>query len=162
VSKIGPVIGAVKTAATGLFTVLAANPIGLVVAAIAALIAIFVALWNNCEGFREFWIGLWEGIKAAAIAVWEALSSFFQGAWEAIVNLAQTIWGGIGDFFSGLWEAISSTAQAVWGAISGFLSGLWTGIVTTAQTIWGGMWSTASRRLSRVCSMVSPKGYAPP
>ncbi|WP_322204550.1 phage tail tape measure protein, partial [Acutalibacter intestini] len=112
VSKIGPVIGAVKTAATGLFTVLAANPIGLVVAAIAALIAIFVALWNNCEGFREFWINLWENIKAAAVAVWEALSSFFQGAWEAIVNLAQTIWGGIGDFFSGLWEAISTTAQA--------------------------------------------------
>ena len=139
VSKIGPVIGAVKTAATGLFTVLAANPIALVVAAIAALIAIFVALWNNCEGFREFWIGLWEGIKAAAIAVWEALSSFFQGAWEAIVNLAQTIWGGIGDFFSGLWEAISSTAQAVWNAISGFLSGLWTGIVTAAQTIWSGI-----------------------
>lgn len=139
VSKIGPVIGAVKTAATGLFTILAANPIGLVVAAVAALIAIFVALWNNCEGFREFWIGLWEGIKAAAIAVWEALSSFFQGAWEAIVNLAQTIWGGIGDFFSGLWEAISSTAQAVWGAISGFLSGLWSGIVSAAQTIWSGI-----------------------
>ncbi len=139
VSKIGPVIGAVKTAATGLFTVLAANPIGLVVAAIAALIAIFVALWNNCEGFREFWINLWENIKAAAVAVWEALSSFFQGAWEAIVNLAQTIWGGIGDFFSGLWEAISSTAQAVWNAISEFLSGIWTGIVSTAQTIWGGI-----------------------
>ena len=136
VSKIGPVIGAVKTAATGLFTVLAANPIALVVAAIAALIAIFVALWNNCEGFREFWIGLWEAIKSAAIAVWEALSSFFQGAWEAIVNLAQTIWGGIGDFFSGLWQGISTTAQTVWNAISGFLSGLWTGIVTAAQTIW--------------------------
>ncbi|NBH78585.1 phage tail tape measure protein [Clostridiaceae bacterium] len=139
VSKIGPVIGAVKTAATGLFTVLAANPIALVVAAIAALIAIFVVLWNNCEGFREFWIGLWEAIKSAAIAVWEALSSFFQGAWEAIVNLAQTIWGGIGDFFSGLWEAISSTAQAVWNAISGFLSGLWSGIVSAAQSIWGGI-----------------------
>ena len=139
VSKIGPVIGAVKTAATGLFTVLAANPIGLVVAAIAALIAIFVTLWNNCEGFREFWINLWENIKAAAVAVWEALSSFFLGAWEAIVNLAQTIWGGIGDFFSGLWEAISTTAQAVWSAIGEFLSGLWTGIVSTAQAIWGGI-----------------------
>ena len=139
VSKIGPVIGAVKAAVTGLFTLLAANPIGLVVAAIAALIAIFVALWNNCEGFREFWIGLREAIKSAAIAVWEALSSFFQGAWEAIVNLAQTIWGGIGDFFSGLWEAISSTAQAVWNGISEFLSGLWSGIVSTAQTIWGGI-----------------------
>ena len=139
VSKIGSVIGAVKTAATGLFTVLAANPIGLVVAAIAALIAIFVALWNNCEGFREFWIGLWEVIKSAAIAVWEALSSFFQGAWEAIVNLAQSIWSGITEFFSGLWEGIRATAEAVWNGISTFLSGIWAGIVTTAQTIWNGI-----------------------
>ena len=149
VSKIGPVIGAVKTAVTGLFTVLSANPIGLVVAAIAALIAIFTALWKNCEGFRTFWFNLWENIKATAIAAWEALSAFFQGAWEAIVNMAQTIWGGIADFFSGIWEAISSTAQAVWNGIKDFLSGIWEsikGVFTAAldaiTTVVTGAWET--------------------
>ena len=44
---------------SALWGILAANPVTLVIAAIAALIAIFVALWNNCEGFREFWINLW-------------------------------------------------------------------------------------------------------
>jgi TP901 family phage tail tape measure protein len=46
-----------------------ANPIGLIIAAIAALVAAFVYLWNNSEAFRNFWIGLWEGIKSVADAV---------------------------------------------------------------------------------------------
>lgn len=40
-----------------------ANPIGLIIAAIVALIAIFATLWNKSEGFRNFWINLWESIK---------------------------------------------------------------------------------------------------
>ena len=40
-----------------------ANPIGLVVAAIAGLVAAFVVLWNKCDWFREFWQNLWEKIK---------------------------------------------------------------------------------------------------
>lgn len=46
-----------------------ANPIVLVIAAIAALVAAFIYLWNNCEEFRQFWIDLWENIKGIAIAV---------------------------------------------------------------------------------------------
>lgn len=42
---------------------LRANPIGLVVTLIAGLVAAFLYLWKNNEGFREFWIGLWEKIK---------------------------------------------------------------------------------------------------
>lgn len=38
------------------------NPIGLVIAGIMALIVAFVLLWNKCEGFRNFWKSLWEGI----------------------------------------------------------------------------------------------------
>lgn len=50
---------------SSLNAVMAANPIGLVILAIAALIAIFVALWNNCDAFREFWLNLWDNIVAA-------------------------------------------------------------------------------------------------
>lgn len=44
-------------------TTLLANPIVLIVALIAGLVAGFIYLWNNCEGFRNFWINLWEKIK---------------------------------------------------------------------------------------------------
>ena len=57
--------------------VMGANPIGLIVAAVAALIAAFVVLWNRCEGFREFWINLWENIKTAFTTAWEAVVNFF-------------------------------------------------------------------------------------
>ena len=39
------------------------NPIGLLVVAIVGLIAAFVLLWNKSEAFRNFWKGLWEGLK---------------------------------------------------------------------------------------------------
>jgi len=44
--------------------VMSANPIGLVVIAIAGLVTAFVLLWNKCEGFRNFFIKMWEGIKS--------------------------------------------------------------------------------------------------
>ncbi len=43
-----------------------ANPITLIIAAIAALVAAFIYLWNNCDGFRQFWIELWEKRKAGS------------------------------------------------------------------------------------------------
>ena len=48
---------------TVLNAVWAANPVGIVIVAIGALIAIFMLLWNNSESFRNFWIGLWDSIK---------------------------------------------------------------------------------------------------
>ena len=55
----------------GLNAAMKANPIGLIITAITLLVGAFMLLWNNCEGFRNFWIGLWDGIKAAAAAVAE-------------------------------------------------------------------------------------------
>ena len=75
-AAIGPIL-IVINAAKGVFAafnaVCAANPYVLIIAAIVALVAAFIYLWNNCEEFRQFWIDLWESIKEIAIAVWEAL-----------------------------------------------------------------------------------------
>lgn len=58
-------VGKVKGAISGLFGLLSgANPVVLIVAGIAALVVAFVTLWNKSEAFRNFWIGLWEAIKA--------------------------------------------------------------------------------------------------
>lgn len=63
--------------------VMSANPITLIVIAIAALVAIFVVLWNKCDWFREFWIGLWENIKTFCSDAINAIISFFT---ESIPN----------------------------------------------------------------------------
>ncbi len=56
---------------------LMANPIGLVVGAIGALVAAFVYLWNTSDGFRNFWINMWNNIKEFTGNAIEAIKNFF-------------------------------------------------------------------------------------
>lgn len=71
--------------------VMSLNPIGLVIIAITALIAIFIVLWKKCDWFRNFWIGLWEGIV-----------SFVKGAIDTVVS----IFNGIVDFVKNNWQGL--------------------------------------------------------
>ena len=91
VPKVAGVINTVKTAFMALNTTMLANPIFLIIAAVAALVAAFIYLWNNCDGFRQFWIDLWENVKQIAITVWEAIKNFFSAVWEAIKTIFSTV-----------------------------------------------------------------------
>lgn len=98
---------AVKAAFVGLGAVLSANPIGIVIALVAGLVAAFVTLWNTSEEFREFWITLWEAIKMMASDAIEALKGFFTGLWEGVqeaVDAAYTfvteLWGKLATWFN--------------------------------------------------------------
>jgi SLT domain-containing protein/phage-related minor tail protein len=89
---------AIATAAQWAWNVaLNANPIGLIIGAIAALVAAFIYFWNTSEGFRNFWIGAWEIIKNIALAAWEI---YLRPAFIAIV--AAIKW--IGDAAVWLWQ----------------------------------------------------------
>lgn len=136
VPKVVGVIKAVKTAFLALNATMLANPIVLIIAAIAALVAAFIYLWNNCDEFRQFWIDLWESIKEIAVAVWEGLKEFFSAAWEAIRTTAETVWNAIAGFFTGLWEGIKNVFTTVVNAISSFLSTAWNTIQMVATTVW--------------------------
>lgn len=136
VPKLAGVIKTVQSAFAALNATMLANPIMLVIAAIAALVAAFIYLWNTNEEFRQFWINLWENIKEVAITVWNAIKDFFVTVWNAISTAAQSIWNGIKEFFSGLWEGIKNIFTTVVTAISIFLTTTWTTISTTVQTVW--------------------------
>lgn len=99
----------VSMAFTALNAVMMANPIALVVAAIAALVAAFKYLWDNCEEFRNFWIGLWDKIKEVANAVAE----WFKQAWGAVVDWFKNAWQAVSDFFVGLWEGLKRVVETV-------------------------------------------------
>ncbi len=71
-------------AVSTLFTLLMANPIGLIVAAIAGIIAAIVALWNNCEWFRNGVMTVFEWFKSAFTAIGEFFANIFGGIWERI------------------------------------------------------------------------------
>lgn len=78
----------------GLNAIMAANPIGLIITAIAALVAAFIYLWKNCEGFRQFWIDLWEGIKA----VFNAVVDWFDQAIQDVISFFKNLPTKIGQF----------------------------------------------------------------
>lgn len=78
---------AIATGAQWLWNVaLSANPIGLVVLAIGALVAAFVILWNQSEGFRNFFIGAMNGVKNAAVSVGSGIANAFRGAFNWVAD----------------------------------------------------------------------------
>lgn len=138
-----------STVATGLATAaqwawnaaLNANPIGLVILAIAALVAAVLWLWNNNEGFRNFILAAWAAIKGAfeAVVNWvtgtmvpwfkgafEAVSGAVSRAWDNIKAGAATVAGWIREKF----DAVVSFFRDLPGKISGAVGGLWDGLVT--------------------------------
>lgn len=132
--KIQTVISAVVTAVKGLglsFGFLT-SPITLVIAGITALVAGFIYLWNNCEGFRNFWIDLWENIKTIASEAITALVEFFTGLWEDFTN----IWNGIVEVVSQAWDTICNVIQVA-GMFIIELIGLWFDLITLPfRFIW--------------------------
>jgi len=85
------IINSVKMAIMALHAVMLANPIALIIAAVAALIAVFVYLWNNCEAFRNFWKGLWDGV----VNVIKTAVDFIVGLFNSIVDFVKNNWQGL-------------------------------------------------------------------
>jgi hypothetical protein len=65
---------------------LTANPIGLVIAVIAALVAGIVILWNKSDAFREFFTSMWETIQRVVTGVWDNIQGAIQRAIDAIMR----------------------------------------------------------------------------
>lgn len=80
------------------------GPITLVVVAIGALVAAFVYLWNTSDGFREFWINLWDGVKETTGQVIDGIVNFFTvtipEAFQSFVDAAQNLADQVVQFFT--------------------------------------------------------------
>jgi len=71
---------------SGLWGLMVANPIGVVVVAIGGLIAAFVLLWNKCEAFRNFWINLFSSVKSTVVDAKNSVLSTFEEIKSGISN----------------------------------------------------------------------------
>ena len=144
VSIVGSAItsfGTIKTAITGAITAIKGlglsfgfltNPVTLVIAGITALVAGFIYLWNNCEGFRNFWINLWNNIKTVVSDVVTSIGEFFTNLWGNIT----TIWTGIVETVSSAWDTICNVVQVA-GMFIAELIGLWFDLITLPfRFIW--------------------------
>lgn len=107
---------------------MSANPIGLVIAAIAALVAGFMILWKKSDKFRNFWIGLWDKIKTTVKPVIDWVIEKFGELWVFIQPIIEKIKTLIGGAFT----EVSEMATAVWGAIKA----AWDLVFPYFQKIW--------------------------
>ena len=71
---------------SGLWGLMVANPIGVVVVAIGGLIAAFVLLWNKCEAFRNFWTNLFSSVKSTVVDAKNSVLSTFEEIKSGISN----------------------------------------------------------------------------
>ena len=115
------IIRGVTAAVIALNVAMRANPIGLVITAIALLVAGFIWLWNNVEGFRNFWIAAWEIIKNAAVAVKDAVVAAWNWISDNVIDrlIAAFRWVGertvaLKDGMVAAWQAVRDGLGAAW------------------------------------------------
>lgn len=113
------------TAALGAAFSFLTSPIGLVVIAIAGVIAAGVLLWKN-----------WDTVKEKAIEIWTAIKDFFARTWDNIKQTANRVWTSITSVLSSIWERIKNTASRLFGNIKTTISNIWDNLKTTAKTTW--------------------------
>lgn len=136
VPKIAGVINTVKGAFAALNTTMLANPIVLIIAAIAALVAAFIYLWNNCDGFRQFWIDLWENVKQVAITVWNAIKEFFSQVWETIKTIFSTVFEVIKTLVTTYFNLYKTIIQTVFNTVKTVITTIWEAIKGVFTTVF--------------------------
>ena len=112
-------IKTVRIAILALNTALKANPIGFVISLIAGLVAAFIYLWNNNEGFRKFWLNMWEKVKDVTAKVISAVKNKFNDL-QAGFNKVKTIFSNIQKTISEKMESAQKTVKKVIDKIKGF------------------------------------------
>ena len=145
------------TAFKTLIAVMTNNPLGIMIAAIAAVVGVLIYFFTQTKTGRALWqsfitwlSGVWQSLVGIATTVWNGISNvittcvnivkaawqgiveFFTTLWTGIVNIATTIWNGLVTVFT----TIVTVIETVWQGISTFFTTLWTNIVTIATTIW--------------------------
>lgn len=119
-----------------------ANPIGLVILAIGALIAIVATIITYWDPIAAFFVGLWktvtDAVTAAAAWIWQRLVDawhFIQGVWSGVTGWFSGVWGGITGGVTGAMNWVRDRfsdalgfIKGIWGKVGDFFSGIWSGI----------------------------------
>ena len=109
----------VRLAVIAFNAALRANPIGLIVSLIAGLVAAFIYLWNNNEGFRKFWLNMWDKVKAVSSTAINAVKNKFNDLKAALTTVRNTF-NGIKNTISDKLEEAQKKVRNVINKIKGF------------------------------------------
>jgi len=107
-----------------------ANPVMLIITAIAALVLAFIYLWNNCKGFRDFWINLWHDIQTIVGDVVDWL----KGHWREIITIIGGPIGLVVALVTKYWSQIVAVIEGAVHVIRGIID--WFGQLGTDFHHW--------------------------
>lgn len=127
-------------ALSGVFSALSMGPAALVVAAIAAIIAIGVTLYQHWDEICEWASDLWESIKETFNNIKEGIAN----AWTSVKEKATEVWNNITSFLSETWTAIKTKVSETWNNIKEQTSETWNNVKTKLSDTWNGIKEKAS------------------
>lgn len=150
------VAAGVATAATWAFNAALAvltSPITWIIAAIAALIAIGVLLYQNWDTVVEFAKTAWQGLCDFINGICQAIGEFFSGLWTKLQEIFEPIGQWFGEKFQQAWDAIVNIFSGIGEWFSGVFQGAWDAIVNIFTPIgswFGQRWADVTSALANI------------
>ena len=133
-----------------------ANPIAIIITAIAGLVTVIGTLWATNEDFRNAVIEIWENIKQAFVdawenikAAWDAAKPYFEAIWEGIKSVFSVVADVLTGFFKAAWSGIT----AVWDVVIGYFENIWNtikGIFAVVEAVLRGDFQAAWEAIKNV------------
>lgn len=162
----GKFIGIIKAVGLALKVAFTANPVGLIIAAIVAVIAIFVLLYKKCEWFRKGVDKAWKAIKEGFKATWTWIKNKF----HALMELGAKVWAKIKEYkalfipFIGIFvvlyqkcEWFRNGVNAVWKAIKNAFTNTWqwikdkfNALLEIGSNAWNGLKNSATAIIDKI------------
>ena len=155
---------------------LTANPIGLVVVAVALLVGAFVLAYKQSETFRNIVNAAFNGIKVVAQAVFAYISLYIKtvfnvivgiatgdsarvkdaisNAWNAVKNVTSLVWNGLKSIISDVWPAIRSAVASGLASVTAALISGWNSAKATVSAAWIAIRAAVAQGVSNVVSAV--------
>lgn len=129
------------------------SPITLVIAAIAALIAIGVLLYQNWDTVVEFAKTAWQGLCDFISGICQAIGEFFSGLWTKLQEIFEPIGQWFSEKFQQAWDAIVNIFSGIGDWFSGVFQGAWDAIVNIFTPIgswFGERWADVTSALANI------------
>ena len=129
------------------------SPITLVIAAIAALIAIGVLLYQNWDTVVEFAKTVWQELCDFISGICQAIGEFFSGLWTKLQEIFEPIGQWFGEKFQQAWDAIVNIFSGIGEWFSGVFQGAWDAIVNIFTPIgswFGERWADVTSALANI------------
>nr|DAS07239.1 MAG TPA: minor tail protein [Caudoviricetes sp.] len=162
----GKFIGIIRAVGLALKVAFTANPVGLIIAAIVAVIAIFVLLYKKCEWFRKGVDKAWKAIKEGFKATWTWIKNKF----HALMELGAKVWAKIKEYkalfipFIGIFvvlyqkcEWFRNGVNAVWKAIKNAFTNTWqwikdkfNALLEIGSNAWNGLKNSATAIIDKI------------